>query len=323
MGDEGDSTDQELRFGSVITVTDTRVPDVARTMESQGWDILATGEHVSFNLPIANSFVSLAAAAAVTTRIELMSSMALLPLYPAGLAAKMAAALDNVSGGRFLFGVGVGGENPREFDACGVPVKERGSRMDESLEIIRRLWSGEAEEFAGRHYSFEGVRIAPPPVRRPGPPIWVAGRKEVAMRRAALHGDGWMPYMYSPEMLADSVATIAGYRQRPEPVENGAYLWSCVHEDPATAVRYAEESLGKTYRQDFSTMVDRYLVVGDVDHAVARTLDYVEAGARTVIFGAACPRAYAERHVELLATEVVPRVRAELARRSGKEAAHA
>jgi probable F420-dependent oxidoreductase len=307
--------EQSVRFGSVITVTDARVVDTARSMEAQGWEILATGEHVSFNLPIANAFVSLAAAAAVTTNIRLMSSMTLLPLYPAGLAAKMAAALDNVSGGRFMFGVGVGGENPREFDACGVPVKERGSRTDESLEIIRRLWSGEAEAHEGRHYRFEGVRIAPPPVQRPGPPIWVAGRKEVAMRRAARHGDGWMPYMYSPEMLADSLAKVAAFRERPEPVEGGAYLWSCVHEDTATAVRYAEESLGKTYRQDFSSMVDRYLVVGDPDHAVRRTLDYIDAGATTVVFGAAAPRAYAEQHVAMLATEVVPRVRAELARR--------
>ncbi|WP_160573700.1 LLM class flavin-dependent oxidoreductase [Actinomadura physcomitrii] len=309
-----------VRFGSVITVTDERVVETARAMEAQGWDILATGEHVSFNLPIANAFVSLAAAAAVTTKLRLMSSVALLPLYPAGLAAKMAAALDNVSGGRFLFGIGVGGENPREFDACGVPVAERGSRTDESLEVIRRLWSGEDVSHEGRHYAFEKVRIAPAPVQRPGPPIWVAGRKDAAMRRAARHGDGWMPYMYSPEMLAESLAKVAAWRERPEPIEGGAYLWSCVHEDTATAVRYAEESLGKTYRQDFSSMVDRYLVVGDPDHAVRRTLDYIDAGATTVIFGAAAPRAYAERHVEMLATEVVPRIRAELARR---QVAHA
>jgi len=299
-----------LRFGTVITVTDQRVPEVARLTEEQGWDILATGEHVSFNLPIANAFVSLSAAAAVTSRIQLMSSMTLLPLYPAGLAAKMASALDNLSGGRLLLGVGVGGENPREFDACGVPVRQRGSRMDESLAIMRRLWSGASESFRGRYYEFDEVRISPSPVQRPGPPIWVAGRREVAMRRAAEHGDGWMPYMYSPEMLADSIDTIARYRERPEPVESGAYLWSCVHEDAVTAAGYAEESLGKTYRQDFSSMIDRYLVVGDVESAVARTLDYIAAGATTIIYGAACPLDYAARHIELLATEVVPQVRA-------------
>ncbi|MGW4393373.1 LLM class flavin-dependent oxidoreductase [Streptomyces sp. NPDC004685] len=302
----------QVRFGYVISETDASVPRSARMLEAQGWDIVAAGEHVSFNLPVPNTFVSLAAAAAATTRVHLMSTMTLLPLYPAGLAAKMAAALDNVSGGRLMFGVGLGGENPNEFAACAVPVRQRGARMDESLKVIRALWSGEPESFDGRYYSFEGVQISPAPLQRPGPPIWVAGRQDAAMRRAAAHGDGWMPYMYSPEMLTASLDTINSYRERPEPVRAGVYLWSCVHEDRATAVKYAEESLGDTYRQSFSSMVDRYLAVGDVDDVVRRTTEYIEAGARTVIFRSAAPTSYAAQNLQMLATEVLPRLRAAL-----------
>lgn len=302
-----------VRFGAGITAVDDSIGDQARRMEAQGWDLLSTGEHVSFNLPIANSFVSLAAVAAVTTRVRLLSAVTLLGLYPAALAAKMTSALDNVSGGRFELGIGVGGENPREFAACGVPATERGARVNEALAVMRRLWTAQDVSFSGRFVEFGGITISPPPVQRPHPPVWVAGRQEAAMRRAARHGDGWLPYLYSPERLADSLMTIAKYREREEPVHGGAYLWTCVHEDPEVAMSYAMRALGKTYRQDFTTMASRYLVVGDVEYAIARVLEYIDAGATTVVFNSACPREYVEQHLELLSGHVVPEVRRRLA----------
>ncbi|GAB3449424.1 LLM class flavin-dependent oxidoreductase [Actinophytocola sediminis] len=302
-----------IRFGAGIPAIDATIGQLAARMEAQGWDLITTGEHVSFNQPNANSFVSLAAVAAATGSVRLLSAVTLLGLYPAALAAKLTAALDNISGGRFELGVGVGGENPREFAACGVPRTERGARVDEALEVMRRLWTAEDVSFAGRFVTFDGVTISPPPVQRPYPPVWVAGRQEAAMRRAARYGDGWLPYLYSPERLAGSLATIATHRERPDPVRGGAYLWTCVHEDPEVALSYALGALGRTYRQDFTTMAGRYLVVGDVDYAVGRVLEYIEAGATTVVFNSACPREYVDQHLALLAEHVVPEVRRRLA----------
>src|SRR2546430_7839024 len=103
-----------------MAVSDVAGPvDAARRLEGLGFDYLAMGEHVAFGVPTPNAFVGLSAAAAVTERIKLLSAITLLPLSPAALAAKLAAALDVVSGGRFTMGVGVGGEYPREFEACG------------------------------------------------------------------------------------------------------------------------------------------------------------------------------------------------------------
>jgi probable F420-dependent oxidoreductase len=302
-----------LRVGTLLSVVDSNIGDASRRIEDQGWDFLTTGEHVSFNIPIANAFISLAAAAAVTTRVELMSSVTLLPLYPATLAAKLGAALDNVSGGRFILGVGVGGENPREFEACGVPVGQRGARTDEALDIIRRLWTSDKVTYTGRWAELDGVSIRPAPVRKPSPPIWIAGRREVAMRRAARHGDGWMPYMYSAPMLSESLEVIAAQRGDLPPIEAGAYLWSCVHQDTSVAFDYAMTALAKTYRQDFTTRADSYFVVGDPDHCAERILQYVRAGARRVILANACPLPYVDAQLELLATRVIPAVRAELA----------
>jgi probable F420-dependent oxidoreductase len=303
----------ELSVGTLLSVIDADIGDASRRIEAQGWDFLTTGEHVSFNIPIANAFVSLAAAAAVTTRVELMSSVTLLPLYPATLAAKLGAALDNVSGGRFVLGVGVGGENPREFEACGVPVGERGARTDEALDIIRRLWTSPQVTYTGKYAELVDVSIRPAPVRKPSPPIWIAGRRQAAMRRAARFGDGWMPYMYSARMLSESLDVIAAQRGDLPPIEAGAYLWTCVHEDASVALDYAMTTLARTYRQDFTARADSYFVVGDPDHCAQRVLEYVRAGARRIIVAHACPSHYVDTQLELLATRVIPAVRAELA----------
>ena len=302
-----------LSAGTLLSVVDSGIGEASRRIEDQGWDFLTTGEHVSFNIPIANAFVSLSAAAAATTRVELMSSVTLLPLYPATLAAKLGAALDNISGGRFVLGVGVGGENPREFEACGVPVGQRGARTDEALDIIRQLWTSPKVTYRGQYADLVDVSIRPAPVRKPNPPIWIAGRREVAMRRAARFGDGWIPYMYSAQMLGESLETIAEHRGDRPPIEAGAYLWSCVHQDASVALDYAMTTLAKTYRQDLSPQADHYFVVGDPDHCAKRVLEYVRAGARRIIFAHACPRHYVAEQLELLATRVVPMVRAELA----------
>src|SRR6185436_20785990 len=108
-----------------------------------------------------------------TERVRLLTSIALLPLYAPALAAKLAVTLDRVSGGRFELGVGAGGEYPREFDACGVPVAERFRRLDESLEVFELLSSGEPVSFDGAFGRLDGLALAPPPLQRPRPPIWV------------------------------------------------------------------------------------------------------------------------------------------------------
>jgi alkanesulfonate monooxygenase SsuD/methylene tetrahydromethanopterin reductase-like flavin-dependent oxidoreductase (luciferase family) len=107
-----------LRVGIAIDDPRTVVAD-AQQAEELGFDLVGCGEHLFFHGPTPNAFVMLAAAAAVTTRIRLVTSIALLPLYPAVMVAKLAAMLDNISDGRFELGLGAGGEYPAEFEAPG------------------------------------------------------------------------------------------------------------------------------------------------------------------------------------------------------------
>ena len=286
----------------------------AQRIEALGFDALGCGEHVMFHGDTANGFVSLAIAAGATQHIKLMSTITLVPLYPPALLAKLGAALDVASGGRFMCGVGVGGEFPQEFIACGVPIEERGARTNEALEILHRVWSETNVDFAGKFTTLENFSLKPLPLQQPRPPIWISGRKPVAMRRAARFGDGWLPYMYTPERLAESLRTIRDECERagrdPAAVKPGVYIFTAVHEDSATGVRMAAEKLGTQYAQDFNKIVNKYALGGTPDQCRARLQEYIDAGAEFIVLSSACPDDYLDTNIELIATELVAPMRA-------------
>jgi alkanesulfonate monooxygenase SsuD/methylene tetrahydromethanopterin reductase-like flavin-dependent oxidoreductase (luciferase family) len=227
----------------------------------------------------------------------------------------MTSVLDVASNGRYHMGIGIGGEFPKEFEACGVPVKQRGSRSNEALEVITKLWTQKDVTFEGRYTKFSGVTLAPHPVQKPHPPIWVAGRKEPAMRRAAKYADGWLPYMYTPEMLAESVGKIkqfgieagrdmSGFR-------NGLFIFASIYPDREQAHEQAAKALGRNYAQDFSQIAGRYALWGNPDDCRKRLKEYVDAGARTVMISWACRHEDIEQNLELFAKEVAPAFRSE------------
>lgn len=304
-----------MRIGLMLPVSidPAEVVSTARRAEEQGFDFLACGEHVFFNVPATNAFVCLAAAAGATERIGLLSAVTLLPLYPAALAAKMIATLDRVSHGRFELGVGVAGEYPAEFAACGVPVTERGARTDEALALLRRLFTGEPVTFDGRYARVDGERLAPQPTRPGGPPVWIGGRRPAAMRRAGRYANVWLPYLVTPQRLADSLATVreaAVEHGRDQRDVRGAILcWSVVDSDARWARRAAVEATGTMYAQDFEPMADRYLVTGKPAEVIERLTEYADAGAESVLLGPACPDEDRPRVIDTFANEVLPALR--------------
>ena len=288
------------------------IAESAKRAEDLGYDFLSTGEHVFFYGPIGNGLISLAAAAGATQKIKLMSTITLVPLYPAALLTKLVTSLDVVSNGRFNLGVGVGGEFAKEFEACGVPVNERGPRTNEALELMKKLWSEDDVTFHGRFNTLNGLTLDPKPKADPHPPIWVSGRSEGAMRRCAKYGTGWLPYMYTPEKLAESLNQIGGYAEeyeRSEPVKPGLFIFFAVHEDRDTAIEMAAKRLSKQCNQDFSQLVHKYAIAGNPDDCVARIEEYKAAGAQTIILNSACPQGYTDDNEALMAAEVIGRVR--------------
>jgi alkanesulfonate monooxygenase SsuD/methylene tetrahydromethanopterin reductase-like flavin-dependent oxidoreductase (luciferase family) len=263
----------------------------ARNAEALGYDYLLTGEHIMFHGPTSNNLVGLAAAAGATERIKLMSGIVLVPLYPPPLLAKFA----------------------REFEAMNVPVTERGARTNESLEILDLLLREKDVNYEGKWTTLEDFSISPRGIQKPRVPFWVAGRKDVAMKRAARHAEGWLPYMYTPEMLAESMEKIAQFTDeagRPEgTVKGGLFIFTCVHEDRDTALDLANQQLSKQYNQDFSKLVEKYTIAGSPADCIARAQQYIDAGARTIMFSQGCPPDYVEENTRLIAEAVIPAFR--------------
>jgi alkanesulfonate monooxygenase SsuD/methylene tetrahydromethanopterin reductase-like flavin-dependent oxidoreductase (luciferase family) len=153
------------------------------------------------------------------------------------------------------------------------------------------------------------VRIHPSPQQKNGPPIVVAGRKETAMLRAALLGDGWMPYLYSARRYADSVAYIRAQAEAQGRSLDGfgwlGYLPTCVDEDGDAARERAAQFLGGTYRQDFAAFIDRVVVAGTPVEVRDKLQAFVDAGARHLVVMPAVREGGHEMMLQLL-NEITP-----------------
>jgi probable F420-dependent oxidoreductase len=290
--------------------------DLARAaaLEQLPIDSLWTGGHIASRNPSTEALMSLARLSAVTERVRIGTSILLLPLYPPAIVAKQIADLDRASRGRLILGVGVGGEYPQEFRACQVPIGERGARTDEAIGLIRRLWGGEEISHAGRFYTMADVKVHPAPLQAGGPPIVVAGRKDAAMRRAALLGDGWMPYLYSPRRYAASVTRVRQIAAEAGRDLDGfdwyAFVFFNVDPDGEHARQQAAQTMGGQYNQNFKEMIDHVAAAGTPDEVRGKVQEFVDAGARHFIFMPAPGTGDADTIIHRLMDEVIPRVEA-------------
>jgi alkanesulfonate monooxygenase SsuD/methylene tetrahydromethanopterin reductase-like flavin-dependent oxidoreductase (luciferase family) len=177
--------------------------DWARRAEERGFAGLATIDRLVY--PSFDSLTTLAAAAGATTRIGLLSNILLGPLYPAPLLAKAAASIDQISGGRFTLGVGVGGRTD-DFEVLGLDFHTRGKDLDASVDLMHRAWTGET--FG------DGSPITPTPVDGRAVPMLFGGTGDAAVRRTVRWGAGWALGGGQPEQAAQMAARVrAGWQE--------------------------------------------------------------------------------------------------------------
>jgi probable F420-dependent oxidoreductase len=276
-----------------------------------GYDSLWVGDHISFPLSIFDPLLQLAQAAVVSRRLQLGTAVYLLPLRHPTPVAKQVSTLDHLTEGRFIFGVGVGGEFPKEYEACGVPIAERGARLSESLTVLRKLWSGEPASHAGRFFQFEGVAMQPPTRQPGGPPIWCGGRSDAALRRIATLADGWMSYVVTPDMFRQGLEKIGAAaaaidRSFDRGFGTAHLLFTRVDDTYEKALDAATLSLSRRYAMDFRKAAQRYCALGPATQVVESIRRFHDAGARHVILDFVGP--YEERFAEIerFAGEALP-----------------
>jgi probable F420-dependent oxidoreductase len=300
----------DLQFGMSIRGADI---DHVPAIETLGFDSVWTGEHMLFHGPVTDGLITLAAIAGKTSGLKIGSAITLLPLRPPVVVAKAVSTLDVVSKGRFIFGIGVGGEFPQEFEACGVPHHERGRRANEAIEICRKLWTEDHVTYQGKIFQLHDVTMLPKPIQPGGPPIIDAGRSEAAMRRAARLGDGYMPYLFTPERYAESLKHIYAIasEQRRDMSRFTPYhfVFTAVGETHAEAHRLAVEKLSRRYNQPFEHLVERYCALGTPQDCVERLQRFVNAGARHFILSPLCDNEMLGQHLDICAKEILPQFR--------------
>jgi alkanesulfonate monooxygenase SsuD/methylene tetrahydromethanopterin reductase-like flavin-dependent oxidoreductase (luciferase family) len=205
----------------------------------------------------------------------------------------------------------VGGENPKEFELCGIPHKERGARVTEGIDAVRALWRDTPASFDGRFTRFQNVSIDPKPVQRPGPPIWIGGRSDAALARAARQGDGWMSYVVHAQRYAQAAARI-----REEAGRAGRTLDGFVHshlafvtigDDYDKARDTWVRLLSQRYAQDFGPLAGKYGIIGTAAQCAEQLERFIEAGCTYFVMNPICDNEDTERQFEQIAAEILPR----------------
>jgi len=269
---------------------------VARAADRLGYAHVACSDHAIVPRSYAHAMGStwydaistLAYVGGMTESVELLTHVLVLPYHQPVVLAKQLATLDAMTRGRLLVGVGSGHLKP-EFKTIGVDFEQRGAITDESIDVLKALWTGTPESFEGRFFSFRDVTVEPRPHRRPHPPIWVGGNAKRTVRRAVERGDGWVPWQLSFEELA---ALMAYGRELLE--RRGGGSWDVVAPFPTVDLlrRGADRSddVLAASPADVAARVERYRALGVgrlhvsfVSTSCAELLEQLEAFASEVM----------------------------------------
>ncbi len=274
---------------------------LVKKAEDLGYDSVMANDH--FNIPkyvaerervppnFYESIVTLSAAASITNRIKLVTGVVPLPYRDPVLLAKQASTLDQISGGRFILGVGLGAYR-EEFISVHPEWKDksRGAIVDESLECLKKLFTEDTVSFSGEFFQFENLKVYPKPLQKPFP-IYPGGNSEAVMVRVAKYGTGWLPACLSPEAIKARLARLASYLEK-----EGRSL-SEIDVAPQVFVsigRNKEEATGtfrksgrykhlvslksSTLKGDSIEALDDFNLIGNGDDIVKKVKEYEEAG---------------------------------------------
>lgn len=252
-----------------------------------------------------------------------MSSVTVLPLHHPVRLAHQIMTLDNLSEGRVILGIGAGGEIPKQFEAFGIPVSERGKRTDEYIEVMQGLWTQDPFSYQGRFLQFKDIVMEPKPYQKPHPPIWVGGRpggvetapdgtkrfksKIGAVRRAGKYGQGWFPYYVTVEGVRTTVQQLHQYAREAgrDPADivvglNNEWLIRDTYEEALEEARRKSMRYGR----DLSDRVARYDLLGSPEDIIRRIEEYIAVG--VTHFACIIISEDSQKQLEIAAKKILP-----------------
>jgi probable F420-dependent oxidoreductase len=292
------------------------IVDLAERAEALGFDSVWVGDSVLAR-PRFEALTTLAAIAARTQRVRLGTAV-LLPMlrHPVVLANEVAS-LDHVANGRLILGVGIGGNAPavaREFAACGVPIARRVGLLEETIELMHRLWTESEVTFHGRYFQLQSVRLGLRPLQKSGVPLWLAGSVDNALRRVLRLADGWLPISSSPPAFTADWQRLQVLGQEmgrdAHALHRCLYTTLNVNSDVVQAGRELRTFIESYYGIPYEVLARQNgLCAGSAEDCIAWLKAFITAGAQTIVVRFGSPDQSGQ--LARFAKEVLPYVRSE------------
>jgi alkanesulfonate monooxygenase len=311
----------KLKFGLALenfTPAD-KTPDVqsivtyARRAEELGYESLWAWDHMFLGsgrpFPFLDSLTTLALLTAHTEKVELGTGILVLPLRRAAVLAKTAATIEIMSGGRLTLGMAVGWYE-REFDACGVPFKQRGRIFEENLALMKEFWTGERVSGTAGGIDFRNAVMLPKPAPRERPRLLIGGYVDRVLKRVAEKGDGWLTYFYEPGPFRTAWGRIREHAENagrdPDELDNMAQLPLCIDESFERADARARQYIADYFDLPaWSESTAESSIRGTPEQCAEQIAEQAEAGVQHICL---CPCNYELEQVERFAAEVMPLV---------------
>jgi probable F420-dependent oxidoreductase len=284
-----------------------------------GYDSIWLSDRIVSDRFSLEPMIALSMVAAYSPRMKFGTSVLALPLRNPVVLAKQIATLDFLSRGRFFPAVGLGQEEPEEYEACGVSKEDRAARTDEAIVLMRRLWQEERVTHEGRFFTCHDVSITPRPVQKPSTPVWIGGRSSAAARRVGRVGDGWLVSSATPEEVRAGreivFSTAAELGREIESDHVGVLLGCYVAASQQQAVAKAQRFVT---RQRPDAAFTAFSALGTPDDVAGVIQDYIDAGASKFVVRPLCPGPETVEQLAVLGREVLPRFHRASAPRSGR-----
>ena len=281
----------------------------AERAEDLGIDSIWLSDHIVSREPSLDTSCVMALFAARTKRIKMGPSVLTLPARDPVQVAKTYATLDYLTGscGRVIMAVGLGSD-PRDCEVSGIAKEERAGRLEEGVEVMRKLWAGAHVTHEGKFYKFSDVTLTPRPAKGPLD-IWIGGRTNAALRRVAKYGDGWFPSFVSPAEFKAGMEKLTAYGAQfgraIDPREAGVVLLTYANPDRSRAQQVAE-LVAQAFRTPAEAMATR-CAIGTPEECVEKIRTYVAAGCTKYVLFPIVPPDELVAQIETYGREIIPR----------------